>query len=275
MSQVCLNVTSDGKVSPKKIVALGASGIRIVPRRQHDLRRYFGKLTDAGLSILLVLDSDSYSDFGPLEDRDGASRELFSHFRDWYDPYQVRWQPTNERTGAGPASWRMDVETYNDWLWMARRYAGDGAYIIAGALDEGPPVDGEPHPMDETDYDPVNACAVNLYGRWAGWETDPPWYFGHLLPTLARIRHRLHDVLGRTDKALELTEIGGNLTDFEGDRDRQAAYYARVVADLRATDLVNNGYLFASYRQVAEYDLWHHGGRLNAAGLAVREVLAA
>lgn len=205
MAEIGLNVARDGHHDPLSVRALGATWVRIVVMRDHDLRDYFQRCRAAGLSILAVIARESFAGFS-------QGTDTLAYYRTLYGDIVTAWQVGNEADLASPSSWTMTQAELTSLGKTVRAAMPSATLVCAGMAS------GHPEWLDGMDLSWCDALAVHPYGKTPDpqWP-HPGWGTGLMGPLL--------DSYAAYGKPLLVTEVG--LSTHEALEDFQAEYLKR------------------------------------------------
>lgn len=150
MSAIGLNVDRAGSYPPALVRSLGATWIRLVAMRDHDLREYLAECRAAGLRVLLVLARESFGGFDSYADGLATYARRYGGLVD-------AWQIGNEADLASPSSWTMDPGELSE-LGQLARAALPGARLVCAGM-----ASGHPEYLDAVDLTPFDAVACHPY----------------------------------------------------------------------------------------------------------------
>lgn len=150
MASVGLNVPADGRATPEQIAAFHATWIRVVGKRQYDLREYFGACQARGIRVMLVLARESFDGFASWADG-------IAHYGRLYATHVAAYQIGNESDLVSPSSWDMPVSELVA-LGKTARAALPTAHLVCSGM-----ASGHPEYLDGADLSWCDSLAVHPY----------------------------------------------------------------------------------------------------------------
>jgi hypothetical protein len=152
MAAIGLNVRRDGSDKGLIVRSLGATWVRIVLMREHDLTARFQDYRQLGISILAVFARESLAGFN-------GGADALAYYARTYTPELAALEVGNEPDVDSPSSWTLSQQQLVEYGRLARA-AFPGTRLVCGGL-----ASGHPEWLDGVPLDWCDAIAIHPYLR--------------------------------------------------------------------------------------------------------------
>lgn len=277
---VCVN--RDGSSPLAHVTSCGARALKLPLSADIDLTDYLTQAKALDLSVVGVLDRDSFSDrvdwrrsigrdldrVVRLADRRLLDGLVVGHEFDdgWLGPGMSDDPRTSPRGGVG--SWVLSFAELAELVYLVESGVDSEVPLILGGLSS-----GQSWALDRLDLSPFSAISVHVYGwRPSDAWPDPIWGSGTLDDLLDGYRQRLV-ARGQGELGLVVGELG--LSKYALGRGMQAEWCSRTLSVLARRGDVDAAFVFADSDRTADgYGVFRHDGAPEPAVAAIAAVFA-